>query len=241
MTRLMSRGQQPGNRRRPGHGVRAARDQAAERGREEPRAVVDDGRGEHPGEEGPGRQRGAERPAPPVAEPVEQRPDERRQQHERRHGEHEEQGDPPACLVGGQREDGAGERDGERGIRRDVDGVQLGEPGQAGVGGAVGVGEAAEPPPGGRPAAPDEADAGAPAPPHAAARVGHPAPRGLRRRRLGSLVGGHDPSILPRTGPDPREGLRRVRPRRASRRARARRARHHPWSRRPGRGRTAAG
>ena len=243
VTSEMSSGQQAWHRGGPGHGIRAARDQAAQGGGEEPGAVLDDGGGQHPGQEGPRGQRGAERPAAAVPEPVEQRPDQRRQQHERGHGEHEEEGDPAPGLVGGQCEDGAGERDGERGIRGDVDRVQLGEPGQAGVGRAVGVGEAAEPPPGRRTPAPDDPDAGPPATAHPAADVGDATTWGRRRRlgvRLrGSLVGGHDPPILPRTGPDPREGTRRVRPRRAFRRSR--RARRRPRHLRPGPGRTAAG
>ena len=93
----------------------------------------------------------------------------------------------PARLVGGQREDGAGERDGERGIRGDVDGVQLGEPGQAGVGRPVGVGEAPEAPTGRGPTPPDEPDAGAAAATHAARpRCGRRRPRdGAREGRAG--------------------------------------------------------
>ena len=164
--------QQAWHRRGARHGVRTARDEAAQRRREEPRAVLHDGRGEHPGEERARREGGAERPAAAVPEPVEQRPDQRCQQHEGRHGEHEEQRHPPAGLVGGQREDGARERDRERGIPGDVDRVQLGEPRQAGVGGAVGVGEAAEPATGRRATSADHPDAGAPAPPRRAPRCG---------------------------------------------------------------------
>ena len=92
----------------------------------------------------------------------------------------------------------------------DVDRVQLGEPGEPGVGGAVGVGEAAEPPPAAAPPRPTRRAPARPPRPtlrptlrRATRRRGVP-----RRRLLGSLVGGHDPS-----DPPPRTGAGRSRPR----------------------------
>jgi hypothetical protein len=60
------------------------------------------------------------------------------------HRQQQEEGDLAASLVDRHREDGAGERDRERGIAGDRDAVQLDETGQPGGVGAVGPGEALE-------------------------------------------------------------------------------------------------
>ena len=201
-----ARREESGDRGRPRHGIRAAGDQAPQRRREEPRAVLDHGGREHPGEEGPGRQRGAERPPAAVAEPVEEGPDERREEDERRHRQQEEQRDPPARLVGRQREDGSRQRHGERGIPRDVDGVELGQAREPGVTGTVGVHEPSEPAADVAPAPAHGPHAGPTAPPHGAARPGapehgHPSPTTVRAPACAETGRGtswhHDPARGP--------------------------------------------
>jgi hypothetical protein len=139
-----------------------------------------------------------------VTEAVEERADEWGEEDERRHREQEEEGHPPPRLVGREREHRARERDREGGVPGDVDGVQLGEPGQSGVGGAVGVREAAEPPTGRGTSPADEPDAGPAAATHGTARPGHALSGAGSCGRLGRR---HDLSILPR--PDARSRERR--------------------------------
>ena len=211
VTRLM-----PAGRRR---GTAAARATAYDRlATRQPRAagkshaLSSTTAGESTREEGTGREGGAERPAPAVAEAVEQGADERREEHERRHRQEEEERDPAARLVGRQREHGAGERDRERGVPGDVDGVQLGEPRQAGVRRTVGVGgpkrraaAAAGRPHGARGATSADGAPGAgprlPTPrpdPPGRPRLGPPRTGGLRvGAGRGVVVRRHDSPILP--------------------------------------------
>ncbi len=99
---------------------------------------------EHPAQERPQRHRRADRPAPAVAEAVQERPDQRRDDRERQHRQAEEQRDLAAGLVGGHLEEQrAGQRDRHRGVAGPVERVQLDQPRQPALAGALGVGGAA--------------------------------------------------------------------------------------------------
>ena len=145
LTRVKPVGQQPRDRRRPGHPVGLGRDEAPERRGEQPGRVRRHRAGQDPAEEGAQRERGADGPAAALAEAVEQRADEGREQRERRHGEQQEQRHLRAGLVGRDREDRAGEADGQGGVAADVDEVQLDEPRQPALAGPRGAGEGAGP------------------------------------------------------------------------------------------------
>ena len=100
--------------------------------------VTDDG--EHPAEERADRHRRADRPAPAVREPVEERADQRRHDRERQHRQAEEQRDLVARLARGHLEEqAAGQRDRHRGVAGGVEDVHLDQPGQAGLAGALGL------------------------------------------------------------------------------------------------------
>ena len=126
-----------------GHAVRLGRDEYAERRGIEQRRVVGDRAGEHPAEEGADREGRPDRPAPAVAEPVEERADQRRHDRERQHRQAEEQRHLAARLAGGAGEEDRGrQRDRDGGVAGRVGGVQVDEPGQPGLLGALGAGRA---------------------------------------------------------------------------------------------------
>ena len=147
-------GQEPRHGGRPRHVVGLRGDQHPERGREQPEGPVDDGPGHHPAEERPRREGGPDRPAPAVAEPVEQRAEERCDDREREHGQAQEQRHLPAGLAGRDLEEqGAGQRDRHRRVGGRVERPELDQTGQAAAVRALGgrraarrtVGGAAEP------------------------------------------------------------------------------------------------
>ena len=99
-----------------------------------------DRRGQHPAEEGAHRHRRADRPAPAVREPVEERADQRRHDRERQHRQAEEQRDLVARLARRHLEEqAAGQRDRHRGVAGGVEDVHLDQPVQAGLAGALGL------------------------------------------------------------------------------------------------------
>ena len=101
--------------------------------------LLDRGR-ERPAQEGADRHGRADRPAPAVREPVEERADQRRHDRERQHRQPEEQRDLVACLPGRHLEEqAAGQRDRHRGVAGGVEDMQLDQPVQAGLAGALGL------------------------------------------------------------------------------------------------------
>ena len=99
-----------------------------------------DRRRQRPAQEGAHRHGRADRPAPAVREPVQERTDQRRHDRERQHRQPEEQGDLVACLTGRHLEEqAAGQRDRHRGVAGGVEDVQLDQPVQAGLAGALGL------------------------------------------------------------------------------------------------------
>ena len=140
LTRVKSRGRRRGTAAALRHAVRLGGDEHAERGGEDERRPAGHRRGEHPAEEGPGRHGRADRPAPAVREPVQERADQRRHDRERQHRQAEEQRHLVACLPRGHLEEqAAGQRDGHRGVAGGVEDVQLDQPVQAGLAGALGL------------------------------------------------------------------------------------------------------
>ena len=128
---------------RPGDAVRLGGDQDAEGGREQPGRVGDHGGGQHPAEEPAQRHRRPDRPAPAVAEAVQERADQRRHDREREHRQAQEEGDLVAGLAGRHlEEERAGERDRHGRVAGGVEGVQLDQPGEPRVSGPFGVGRA---------------------------------------------------------------------------------------------------
>ena len=133
-------GEDPGHGRGPGDVVGLGGHQAAERGGEEHRRLVDDRAGEHPRQEGADRHGGADGPAAAVAEAVQERADQGRDDREREHRQAEEQRDLTAGLVGRHLEEQrAGQRDRQGGVARRVERAQLDQPGQPAALGALGA------------------------------------------------------------------------------------------------------
>ncbi len=133
-------GEQAGYGGGPRDAVRLGRDQHAERGGEDQRGAAGDRRRQRPAQEGADRHRRADRPAPAVREPVEERADQRRHDRERQHREAEEQRDLVARLARGHLEEqAAGQRDRHRGVAGGVEDVHLDQPVQAGLAGALGL------------------------------------------------------------------------------------------------------
>ena len=143
LTRVRPSGQQAGYGGRAGDAVRLGRHEAAQREREEPRRLGRDRGRQPPDQERADRHRRADRPAPAVAEPVEERPDQRRHDRERQHRQAEEQRDLAAGLARRDLEEQrAGQRDRHGGVAGRVEGVHLDQPGQARAVGALGAGGA---------------------------------------------------------------------------------------------------
>ena len=141
LTRLRSARQQPRARRPPGstpYALDATRQpSAAGNSAREPAATAPASTQQRNARSAIVR---ADRPAAAVAEPVEERPDQRRDDREREHGQAEEQRDLAAGLAGGHlEEERAGQRDRDRRVAGGVERVQLDQPEQPAVAGALGV------------------------------------------------------------------------------------------------------
>ena len=166
--------QEPRDGGGPGNAVRLGGDEDTQRRREHRDRLRGHGVGHQPAQERPQRHRGADRPPSTVAEPVQERPDQRRDDGEGQHRQAEEQGDLAARLAGLGEEQRAGQGDGHGGVTGGVERVQLDQPVEPGVAGALGAG--------------------------GAARLAE----GVRRSRAGRLAGPPDaraPSHRPRAGP----------------------------------------
>ncbi len=97
------------------------------------------GVGHQPAQEGAQRHGAADRPAPAVAEPVEEGPEKGSNDRERQHRESEEERDLPARLARLGEEQGPRQRDGDRRVAGGVERVQLDQPVEAGVARTLGA------------------------------------------------------------------------------------------------------
>ena len=119
----------PGYGGRPRDAVRLGGDQHAQRCREHPLGLRDDGAREGPDQEGPDGHGAADRPAPAVAEPVEEGSDQWSHDRERKHREPQEERDlPPGLAAGDLEEQRAGERDRHSSVAGSVERMQLDQP-----------------------------------------------------------------------------------------------------------------
>ena len=130
---------QAGDGRGPGHAVRLGGDEYAEGRREHRERLRGHRVGHQPAQERAQGHRAADRPAAAVAEPVEERAEQGGDDRERQHRQPEEQRDLPARLAGLGEEQGAGQGDRHGSVAGGVERVQLDQPVEAGVAGALGV------------------------------------------------------------------------------------------------------